>query len=276
MASLTTASSSEPLAAIAPKSTASLRRPSKLMAASLAARDASFRRQNSPRRYNSPTSSSSPTAATSPHHPHSMKMRGGSGSSSLRQKSWRTQEVEKMQERARLENDFENKRRDAESRIQARAQLAEQLQKKRQRKLQRKQMRQNKEVANKIPRNLRTMSQRRLLMDSEFEKLEAAFDDDDGEGSKTLAEFGAKLMLKHVPDLAQPLHLTCPITLCLFEDPVLAPSGHSYSKAAIVKYVEAYGRCPMTRQSLSVRQLLPNRALLDAVLHHQVVFLSAS
>ena len=66
--------------------------------------------------------------------------------------------------------------------------------------------------------------------------------------------------------------LLCPITLTLFDDPVMAPSGHSYSRAAIVKYINMYHRCPMTRMALDVSMLVKNRCLADAVTNHKIFF----
>ena len=90
--------------------------------------------------------------------------------------------------------------------------------------------------------------------------------------AEQVAAVGAKLLMRGMPDLECPLHLQCPITMCLLEDPVAAPSGHSYSRAAIVEYIRRYGRCPMTRARLTVDSLIPNRALNDAVHHHQELF----
>ena len=51
---------------------------------------------------------------------------------------------------------------------------------------------------------------------------------------------------------------------------MISPSGHSYSRAAITKYVAQYERCPMTRATLRVDQLYPNRSIADAVLQYQL------
>ena len=60
------------------------------------------------------------------------------------------------------------------------------------------------------------------------------------EDNQTLALIGTELLLEQHPGMEEPLHLTCPITLTLFDDPVMAPSGHSYTRAAIVKYINMY------------------------------------
>ncbi|CAF2984485.1 unnamed protein product, partial [Rotaria sp. Silwood2] len=49
--------------------------------------------------------------------------------------------------------------------------------------------------------------------------------------------------------------LTCPITLQVFRDPVIAKDGHVYERAAIVKWIEKHGTSPLTREALSIDDL---------------------
>ena len=54
--------------------------------------------------------------------------------------------------------------------------------------------------------------------------------------------------------------LTCPITLELFVDPVLADDGHTYERSAIVEWVKYHhGTSPMTRQAIKIKELKDNR-----------------
>lgn len=54
--------------------------------------------------------------------------------------------------------------------------------------------------------------------------------------------------------------LTCPITLELFVDPVLAEDGHTYERAAIVEWIKHHhGTSPLTRQPLKIKDLKSNR-----------------
>lgn len=62
-----------------------------------------------------------------------------------------------------------------------------------------------------------------------------------------------------------PPEYTCPLSLDWLEDPVMAPSGHSYSRAWIERHLRSTSTDPMTRQPLKASQLYPNRALRDAV-----------
>ena len=49
------------------------------------------------------------------------------------------------------------------------------------------------------------------------------------------------------------------------EDPVIDPEGNSYEKHAIEQWVRANGRSPITRTSLLIDDLRPNRALKMAI-----------
>lgn len=52
--------------------------------------------------------------------------------------------------------------------------------------------------------------------------------------------------------------LVCPISLQLFEDPVLAEDGHTYERAAITEWIRLNGTSPLTRQPLQIDGLRPN------------------
>ncbi|CAF1280508.1 unnamed protein product, partial [Didymodactylos carnosus] len=54
--------------------------------------------------------------------------------------------------------------------------------------------------------------------------------------------------------------LYCPITLALFQDPLLAEDGHTYERADIVEWIENNGgTSPLSRQPISVENLRTNR-----------------
>ena len=55
--------------------------------------------------------------------------------------------------------------------------------------------------------------------------------------------------------------LTCPITLEVFHDPVIAADGHTYERTAITQWIQDNGTSPLTRQPLSVDDLQPNDEL---------------
>lgn len=53
----------------------------------------------------------------------------------------------------------------------------------------------------------------------------------------------------------------CPITLGLIHVPVIDPEGYSYEKVAIESWIRCNGASPVTRQSVAVEDLYPNRTL---------------
>ncbi|XP_011089031.1 E3 ubiquitin-protein ligase CHIP isoform X2 [Sesamum indicum] len=63
-----------------------------------------------------------------------------------------------------------------------------------------------------------------------------------------------------------PDYLCCKITLDIFRDPVIAPSGFTYERAVILDHLQKVGRFdPITRESLYPSQLVPNLAIKEAV-----------
>ncbi|KAL3531059.1 hypothetical protein ACH5RR_010381 [Cinchona calisaya] len=63
-----------------------------------------------------------------------------------------------------------------------------------------------------------------------------------------------------------PDYLCCKITLDIFRDPVIAPSGVTYERAVILNHLETVGNFePITRAPLYQSQLVPNLAIKEAV-----------
>ncbi|XP_020571493.1 E3 ubiquitin-protein ligase CHIP-like [Phalaenopsis equestris] len=68
-------------------------------------------------------------------------------------------------------------------------------------------------------------------------------------------------VLKEVPD-----YLCCKITLEIFWDPVITPSGITYERRALLDHLQKMGKFdPITREPLSSHQLIPNLAIKEAV-----------
>ncbi|MCB1136078.1 MAG: U-box domain-containing protein [Chlamydiia bacterium] len=55
----------------------------------------------------------------------------------------------------------------------------------------------------------------------------------------------------------------CPITGAPMEDPVIDPEGYSYERSAIEAWLQQNPHSPVTRSSLKIKQLVPNRALKE-------------
>ena len=53
----------------------------------------------------------------------------------------------------------------------------------------------------------------------------------------------------------------CPITLDLIHIPVIDPEGNTFEKAAIVHWIRANGKSPLSRKRLSEDDLIPNHAM---------------
>jgi hypothetical protein len=61
----------------------------------------------------------------------------------------------------------------------------------------------------------------------------------------------------------------CPLSLCWLEDAVVTPQGYSFSRVVIEQSLEHQRLCPITRQPLDARQLVPNRQLQQAADHYR-------
>ncbi|KAH0933956.1 hypothetical protein HID58_011073 [Brassica napus] len=67
--------------------------------------------------------------------------------------------------------------------------------------------------------------------------------------------------LERVPD-----YLCCNITLEIFRDPVISPSGVTCERAAILEHINKVGKFdPITREKLDPSKLVPNLAIKEAV-----------
>ena len=62
-----------------------------------------------------------------------------------------------------------------------------------------------------------------------------------------------------------PRYFSCPITSELMTDPVVDPEGNSYERSAIEDWLGRSATSPVTRAPLLPNQLVPNRALKDAI-----------
>ncbi|KAI3947468.1 hypothetical protein MKW92_049158 [Papaver armeniacum] len=63
-----------------------------------------------------------------------------------------------------------------------------------------------------------------------------------------------------------PDYLCCQITLDIFRDPVITPSGVTYERKVLLDHLQKVGKFdPITRETLDPRQLIPNLAIKEAV-----------
>jgi Mg-chelatase subunit ChlD len=62
-----------------------------------------------------------------------------------------------------------------------------------------------------------------------------------------------------------PRAYVCPITLDIMTDPYSDKDGNTFEKKDIYKWIEEYGKSPITRNAMNKTDLRPNRALKDAI-----------
>mmetsp|Transcript_117833 Transcript_117833/g.293882 ORF Transcript_117833/g.293882 Transcript_117833/m.293882 type:complete len:312 (+) Transcript_117833:102-1037(+) len=63
-----------------------------------------------------------------------------------------------------------------------------------------------------------------------------------------------------------PQHLLCPISHCIMDQPVVAPSGHTYDRAVIAEWLARRPVDPLSNAPLSPLSLYPNRALQEDII----------
>lgn len=56
-----------------------------------------------------------------------------------------------------------------------------------------------------------------------------------------------------------------PITFEIMTNPVLTKSGHTFERSTIMHHIKNYGTNPFTRDKLTEKELIPNRALKEAI-----------
>ena len=70
----------------------------------------------------------------------------------------------------------------------------------------------------------------------------------------------AKKELIQVPD-----NFICPLTLECMVTPMMSRTGHNFERASIVQWIKETGSHPLTRQPMTLRDLVPNPALREQI-----------
>lgn len=73
------------------------------------------------------------------------------------------------------------------------------------------------------------------------------------------------LRVRRIPMDTIPDEYKCPIGMDIFSDPVIASDGHTYERENITKWLETHQFSPMTRQHMTLGNLVTNYALRDAI-----------
>ena len=62
-----------------------------------------------------------------------------------------------------------------------------------------------------------------------------------------------------------PEEFICPLTLELYKNPVMTRWGHTYERDAIIEWLHTHDECPLTRNSMTLRDIIPNRVLREQI-----------
>lgn len=60
-------------------------------------------------------------------------------------------------------------------------------------------------------------------------------------------------------------YFICPITLKIFNDPVIAQDGITYEREAIIQWINQHGTSPLTKIPIYIQQLTSNNTIKDAI-----------
>ena len=72
---------------------------------------------------------------------------------------------------------------------------------------------------------------------------------------------------RNMEDVGIPHEFICPLTLEIMNNPLMDRSGRSFERAAIVEWITTKNStCPLTRQPLFVKDLLPNNKLRNEIM----------
>jgi hypothetical protein len=66
-------------------------------------------------------------------------------------------------------------------------------------------------------------------------------------------------------DLLIPEEFICPLTLELFHNPVVTRWGHSFERGALLRWLKSHEGCPLTRNPMSLRDIIANSALKERI-----------
>ncbi|KAF3435911.1 hypothetical protein FNV43_RR23003 [Rhamnella rubrinervis] len=102
----------------------------------------------------------------------------------------------------------------------------------------------------------------------EVSQMEGFVDEVDTSLSKQLQTLASVFEIAEEADRPTevPDYLCCKITLDIFRDPVITPSGVTYERSVILEHLQKVGTFdPITREPLFQSQLVPNLAIKEAV-----------
>ena len=72
-------------------------------------------------------------------------------------------------------------------------------------------------------------------------------------------------LVRQQPENTIPQAFLCSITHEVMQEPVMDREGHTFERSAIGSWLQGHDTCPISRHRLELADLIPNRALLDAI-----------
>jgi ligand-binding SRPBCC domain-containing protein len=62
-----------------------------------------------------------------------------------------------------------------------------------------------------------------------------------------------------------PEDFICPLTLEVMKEPVMTRLGHNFELSALLQWLERHDECPLTRNPLTLKDIIVNRALQERI-----------
>jgi len=72
-------------------------------------------------------------------------------------------------------------------------------------------------------------------------------------------------VVSHDAEEEAPQWATCPISFDLMTEPVITPSGVTYDRKSLLRWIDLHNQDPNTRQPITVQHVYPNLALRDQI-----------
>jgi hypothetical protein len=88
---------------------------------------------------------------------------------------------------------------------------------------------------------------------------------------RQLAESGTPTEASELSDTELPAHFLCPITRDLLVSPVTAADGHTYEKAAILRWITTHSTSPVAGTQLPSCVIIPNFTMRSQIAEHMQI-----
>ena len=65
--------------------------------------------------------------------------------------------------------------------------------------------------------------------------------------------------------LPAPSEYICPLTLEVMQEPLLTRWGHNFERSALLQWLQLHDCCPLTRNCMTIKDVIANRALKERI-----------